>query len=207
MKQPETQPRYLEIAIDLAQQIKQRKIKTGQKLKGRSLAASHYNVSPETIRKSLHLLAEFQIITIKDKSGAFVESRDAAIDFLAFYRKRRKVDQTFQTISELIQTRKRVDRELEHQLKTIKNHVHTAQTTIPIEHFAVTLHADHDLVGTPAGDTDWPSTSGATLFGVESVSRGILSSVPRDYVFQAGDVLHFSGTYEISQKTIDFIKK
>ena len=50
----------------------------GSKIYGRSVMASEYNVSPETIRRALKLLHDMKVVEIKPQSGATVLSIDNA---------------------------------------------------------------------------------------------------------------------------------
>ena len=67
-------PVYVKIARDITNKILQGEFKEGDLLKGRSLLASTYNVSPETIRKALNILEEQKIVENKHGVGCFVDS-------------------------------------------------------------------------------------------------------------------------------------
>ena len=54
----------------------------GERLFGRSVMASEYGVSPETIRRALRMLADMKVIDVKPQSGAVVLSRDNARRYL-----------------------------------------------------------------------------------------------------------------------------
>ena len=58
MRQAVVPSQYLQIALDLATRIAQGELTEGSRIYGRSVLASEYGVSPETIRKALRLLAE-----------------------------------------------------------------------------------------------------------------------------------------------------
>ena len=73
---------YLHIARDLAARIAKGEFPEGGKLFGRSMLASEYGVSPETIRRALRLLADMKVVEIKAQSGAIVLSTDNARRYL-----------------------------------------------------------------------------------------------------------------------------
>lgn len=54
-------------------------------MKSRTTIASTFNVSPETARKGLNILADLQILTLKHGSGAIILSKEKAIEFLNQY--------------------------------------------------------------------------------------------------------------------------
>ena len=58
--------------------IAQGELAEGSRIYGRSVMASEYNVSPETIRRALRLLADMKVVEVKPQSGAVVLSADSA---------------------------------------------------------------------------------------------------------------------------------
>lgn len=58
-------PAYRRIAIYIAQDIVGGKYVEGQKLSGRTVLSSRYAVSPETVRKAVHLLKDIGILDVK----------------------------------------------------------------------------------------------------------------------------------------------
>ena len=69
---------YLQIARDLAGRIARGELEEGSRIYGRSVMASEYNVSPETIRRALRLLSDMKVVEVKPQSGAVVLSADSA---------------------------------------------------------------------------------------------------------------------------------
>ncbi len=60
-------PKYIKIAIDIAQRIYNNEFKVGEKIRGRSTLSSKYNVSPETIRRAVSLLKDMQVVEVTEK--------------------------------------------------------------------------------------------------------------------------------------------
>ena len=67
-------PQYMRIAVSVAGRIADGQLAEGEKLSGRSKLSSEYQVSPETIRKSVQLLRDMQVVTVKEQSGVYVRS-------------------------------------------------------------------------------------------------------------------------------------
>ena len=82
MKSKTNLPVYESIAIDVAGRIVDGDISIGQKISGRTLLASHYNVSPETIRKAMGLLAQANVISVSQGKEVIVQSVEQAEEFL-----------------------------------------------------------------------------------------------------------------------------
>lgn len=80
-----TSSKYQKIAISVAQRIANGEYEVGEKLKSRTTIASTFNVSPETARKGLNILADLKILTLKHGSGAIVLSKERAIEFINQY--------------------------------------------------------------------------------------------------------------------------
>ena len=78
MKSAVVPSQYLQIALDLAQRIAKGDLPEGSRIYGRSVMASEYGVSPETIRRALRLLADMKVVEVKPQSGAVVLSADNA---------------------------------------------------------------------------------------------------------------------------------
>ena len=83
MKQAVVPSQYLQIALDLARRIAKGELSEGSRIYGRSVMASEYNVSPETIRRALRLLADMKVVEVKPQSGAIVLSADSARRYIA----------------------------------------------------------------------------------------------------------------------------
>ena len=73
---------YTRIAISLAERIASGQLKEGDKISGRSKLSPEYNVSPETIRRALRLLADMKVVEVKEQSGVYVLSADNARRYL-----------------------------------------------------------------------------------------------------------------------------
>ncbi len=76
---------YRQIAIDLAKNIANGKYRQGEILFGRSVLASQYKVSPETIRKAIYLLSDIGILKSQKGRGVEVISAVKAQKFIKRY--------------------------------------------------------------------------------------------------------------------------
>ena len=85
MKEKVESPIYSQIALDIAFRISKGEIKEGTRLSGRSVLASEYKVSPETIRRSLRILEDMAIVKVFPGSGVEISSRAAAAGFIEHY--------------------------------------------------------------------------------------------------------------------------
>ncbi|MFA5471556.1 MAG: CBS domain-containing protein [Acholeplasmataceae bacterium] len=74
--------RYEENACLIAKRIVKGEFKKDDKLRGRSLLSSEYNVSSETIRKAMQLLSNYQVVSVKERSGIYVSDQNHAKDYV-----------------------------------------------------------------------------------------------------------------------------
>ena len=85
MRKEKNTPAYMQVARDIAGRIAAGEIREGERFSGRSLMSSQYNVSPETIRRALGLLAEMDVVSMRQNVGAEVKSRERAALYVDQY--------------------------------------------------------------------------------------------------------------------------
>lgn len=121
-------PRYIKIAADIANKIHTGEFKVGDKLKGRSTLSSKYNVSPETIRRSVSLLQDMDIVKVSEKSGIYVTSAENAYTYLQKFNSRKDIRQIRQKIKELQIEKLKIEKEINKYLDIILEYSMKADT-------------------------------------------------------------------------------
>lgn len=205
MNKEKSIPKHYEIAIDLAQKIKHKQILEGAKLRGRSLSATEYNTSSETIRKAFKLLSDHGVVQVQEKVGVFVISREASISFLHEI----KVNDTFKTsiqkLDDLILERARIDKDIKQAVRNIKSKANRVKDELPVEYFVVLIEKTDFANKKTIEELDIFNQTQATLFGVQ-MQNGVMSTIDRTYVLHENDVLYLSGDFDCSIKTVDLLK-
>jgi K+/H+ antiporter YhaU regulatory subunit KhtT len=193
MSGTEFSPQYLRIAISLAERIAGGEMPVGKRISGRSLLASEYAVSPETIRRALKLLSDMKIVAIKDKSGVFILSADNAKRYL----------KNFEGWSEQREMRKKL-KELLAQSEQLNRQISDAYTGIAKSLDAVTaadrqlptyeshVRPDSPHIGKSIGSLQFWQSTGATIIAIRRVHSLIVSPGPYAEIY-GGDVLVFVG--------------
>ena len=74
-------PVYESIAMDVAERIADGEFSVGEKISGRTILSSQYNVSPETIRKAMGLLAQADVVAVSQGKEIIVLSQKQASEF------------------------------------------------------------------------------------------------------------------------------
>ena len=113
--------RYIKIAQDICGRILVGEYQEGMMLKGRSVLASFYNVSPETIRKAVNLLAKEKIVEIKRGVGIFVDSALHAQQFADKWKDKTLVQNKYANLLNLLEEKKQLDEEIDVAIKDMRD--------------------------------------------------------------------------------------
>lgn len=186
-------PQYLRIALDMAEKIAAGELEERQKLSGRSLLASAYAVSPETIRKAVGLLANMKVVEVREKSGVVVLSRDNARRYLELLRSRRDEMERYTRFRELYERCSELGREMMEagsQLMSARLHPTRSQWTLP--QYEVKVPDGSAAAGKNLGSLRFWQGTGATIVAIRRAQETIVSPGP-DAELYAGDTVLFVG--------------
>ncbi len=111
--------RYEIIAIDLAQAIAEGIYTEGSSLRGRSLLAGKYQVSPETIRKAISLLEQYDIVRSIPNKGIIVNSPENAARYVEGKNLGSLVSDIETKLGQLFREKQQVEEEIENTIKTL----------------------------------------------------------------------------------------
>lgn len=184
--------RYEQIAIDIAQKIVRGEFRVGQKLSGRSLLAGTYNVSPETIRRSIALLQNIGVVESITGSGIIIKSSHLAREYLMEYNERQDIIDLRTRINGLLNERRRLDVELEQELSKLLEFAFQKSSILhQIEE--ISLPSASWMVGRSIAETNVRSLTGATIVAIKRDAQEIFSP-PADMVLEEKDTLVIVGT-------------
>ena len=184
--------RYEQIAIDMAQKIVRGEFRVGQKLSGRSLLAGTYNVSPETIRRSIALLQNIGVVEAITGSGIIIKSAKLAQEYLTEYNERQEVINVRTRINDLLNQRRYLDGELEKELSKLLEFAFQKSSILQqIEE--VLIPANSWLVGQTIAGTNIRNQTGATVVAINRNGQEIFSPAA-DLLLEADDLLIIVGT-------------
>ena len=158
--------RYEQIALDIAGAIVRREYNEGERMFGRSTLAGKYNVSPETIRRSVALMQSIGIVEPQPGRGIIIQSRQAAENFLREFEGRRILEDLKERVSQLLAERRRLDQTLEEELNQLVNFTFKKTSRLQqIEGIEVPKHSV--LVGKSLESLRFRSVTGATVLALE----------------------------------------
>ncbi|MCK4260879.1 MAG: GntR family transcriptional regulator [Halanaerobiales bacterium] len=167
MKSKEITPRYLKIALDIAYRIFSGEFKEKQKISGRSTLAGTYNVSPETIRRSVSLLKDMNVVEVIEKSGIHVISKKNAQLFIQKFNTQKNIIELKEKNLNLIAQKKEIEREIEKNINSIIEYSIQLRNFGMIHPFEIEIKPSSPLINKTVGETHFWQNTGATIIGVK----------------------------------------
>ncbi len=187
-----TMPRYLKIAVNIATRIVSGNLVEGEKLKGRSILSTEYNVSSETIRRSMSLLSDKHVVQIKAGSGITILSRKKAVEFVNNFKSDEVLHKMNDNLSQLLKKRLELDEEIANSTKQIAEMYKYMRSDLinPVE---IILPENSPVIGKSIGELQIWHNTGATIIGIIQDNHIIISPgpyfefTPKDKVLIVGD--------------------
>lgn len=181
---------YTRIAISLAERIASGQLKEGDKLSGRSKLSPEYNVSPETIRRTLQLLADMKVVEVKEQSGVYVLSADNARRYLHNFADQTDIRGKQQQLKELLVRQEHLNRQMAALCRDILDE--TSQTPDALPNYYCRIPDDWPHSGTTVGALRFWQATGATIVAIRRGLSYIVSPGPYAELY-AGDAVIFVG--------------
>lgn len=181
---------YTRIAISLAERIASGQLKEGDKLSGRSKLSPEYNVSPETIRRTLRLLADMKVVEVKEQSGVYVLSADNARRYLHNFADQTDIRGKQQQLKELLVRQEHLNRQMAALCRDILDE--TSQTPDALPNYYCRIPDDWPHSGTTVGALRFWQATGATIVAIRRGLSYIVSPGPYAELY-SGDAVIFVG--------------
>ena len=193
MRESVCPPQYLQIALDIAARIARGELKEGTKIYGRSVMSSEYGVSPETIRRSLRLLADMQVVEIKLKSGAFILSAPNARRYIDRFGESSSIHALQTQLKEVVEEHAALGRKVIEIASAIGKIDDKFSAATPFRNYEVQVQADSPVIGKSIGELCFWQATGATIIAIRRNETGIILS-PGPYAqLLAGDIVVLIG--------------
>ena len=194
MKQTVVPSQYLQIALDLARRIAKGELPEGSRIYGRSVMASEYNVSPETIRRALRLLADMKVVEVKPQSGAVVLSADSARRYIVNFEESADVRALRQQLKELMAEYADLSRRLSDTVTALMKSRDTfAAAGEPLPNYEVPIPKGSPLIGQSIGALKFWQSTGGTIVAIRRGQTVLLSPGPYAELYD-GDVIVLVGS-------------
>ena len=194
MKQIVVPSQYLQIALDIARRIAKGELPEGQRVYGRSVMTSEYNVSPETIRRALRLLSDMKVVEVKPQSGVVVLSADSARRYIENFEESADVRALRQQLKDLLAEYADLSRRLSDTVTAlVKSRDTFAASGEPLPNYEVPVPKDSPLIGRSIGELKFWQSTGGTIVAIRRGQTVILSPGPYAQLY-GGDVIVLVGS-------------
>lgn len=205
MRERATSPVYAQIAFDIAKRIAESELKENARIYGRSVLASEYGVSPETIRRSLRLLSDMGIVEIRQNSGGVVLSKEKAKQYTLRFNEYQDVRALRKKLRELVMEQEKTSREILEIADSIvytneKFHKHNL-----FQAYEVDVAEGSPLCGATLRSVEFWHHTGATVVAIRREDRLILSPDP-GLEIAAGDRLVYVGGTNAIDAVEEFVR-
>ncbi|MGT2887276.1 GntR family transcriptional regulator [Streptococcus didelphis] len=187
-----TSSKYQKIAISVAQRIANGEYEVGEKLKSRTTIASTFNVSPETARKGLNILADLNILTLKHGSGAIVLSKEKAMEFINQYESTHSIAVIKERIRENLHDQQRGMDQLSVLVNEFLMQSQNISKHFPLAPYEIIVSKDSEHFGKSIGVLNLWHQTGATVVAIEHEGQFTISPGPYS-VIEKGDHIFFVG--------------
>lgn len=198
-------PNYIKIAVDIAHRIINNEFIEGSKITGRTTLVSIYKVSPETIRRSIALLKDMNVVKVNDKSGIIINSRDSAKVFLNKFKTQSDFSSINNETYQLLAQKKIIDEKIDNNIKSIIQFATQLRNVGTIIPFESVVEKNSIAVGKSIGELNFWHNTKATIVGVKRNGEIFLSPGPY-FTLLENDILVYVGEDEVLQNIINYIK-
>jgi len=154
--------------------------------------SSEYGVSPETIRRSLKLLSDMNVVEVKQSSGAIVLSRKNAQEYINRFKGRENTQSLHQQLKKLVGEQNKLSREIISISNMITRSSVKWSHSNPLKNFEVDIGAGSPVAGKSISELNFWHATGATIVAIRRKNEIILSPGPYA-VLAENDTIIFIG--------------
>ncbi|MBB5336604.1 TrkA C-terminal domain-containing protein [Pectinatus brassicae] len=159
-------PVYQTIAVDLATRITEYEFLVGAKLSGRTLLASQYSVSPETIRKAVVMLKDAGVVQVSQGREILVISRECAAKFLTHQKQLHSVYSLRQELELLLKEKEDIDTRFRKVTTEIASYSDRLKNIQPYNPLEIIVTAESGLEGKTLRDLAFREMTGTLVIAV-----------------------------------------
>lgn len=202
-KQTKT-PNYIKIAVDIAHRIANNEFVEGSKISGRTTLVSIYNVSHETIRRSLALLRDNDVVIINEKSGIIINSKLKAKEFLNIFKTKSNFSSLNNETFNLIKQKKLIDNQLEKNINSIIEFATQLRNVGSIIPFESVVEEGSVAVNKSIGELNFWQNTKATIIAIKRNGDLFLSPGPY-FTIKENDILVYVGDDHVVENIRNYI--
>lgn len=198
------QSRYQEIALDIAHSIVMGEYREGDKIHGRSTLAGRYNVSPETIRRSIAILQNVGVVMVNQGVGITVTSKTQADKFLRSFNQKAEIQVYLDEMKDLMDKRREVDLQIDAHLNKIVTYTDRLMSRW-MDVGEIEVGGGSPAIGKTLSDLKLRERTGLTVVSV--VREGHEQFSPgAGFILMEGDVLLVVGSDQGREKLQEILR-
>jgi len=198
-------PVYSQIALDIAMRISRGEIQESTKLYGRSVLASQYGVSPETIRRAIKILEDVQIVKTHESKGSEVISKEKAKEYVNKFSELNDIRVKQRKLKELLDELGKLSQEINEIASSIVRINEHFTVTSPFVPYEEVIPETSPLIGKTLGEVRFWQQTNATVIAIRRGDQIILSPGPYA-TLMAKDIIIYIGDTKSVEAVISFIK-
>ena len=196
--------KYMQIATDLAYKIIDKTYREGEKIYARSSIGSQYNVSPETARRAICVLADWDIVEVEKNSGVVIKSADNARHFLQQLNKGKSIHDIKRHILDCVERQHQESKLLYSYLDELIEKIECFRSTNPFIPYEILITSQTPLLGKSVAEMNFWQETFATVIAIRRNENLIVSPGP-GAVFRLGDLVYFTGDGACPERVKKFI--
>lgn len=196
-------PIYQSIALDIAQRIVNGEFAVGDKISGRTLLASHYHVSPETVRKAIGILKDDAIVEVSQGREMTICSVEKAYHFIEKSGYMQSVYSLKQDLEQLLKEKQQMDKKFDTVLSDIINFSDRLKNLSPYNPVEITVPLDSHVIGKTISDLMLWQQTGATMVAIRRGNQITISPGPH-VILQVNDRVVVVGDESVLENTTKF---
>lgn len=191
-KQTIMEPRYQQIAVDIAAKIVSKQYKEGERIYARSAIASQYGVSSETARRAICVLSDLNIVETTKGSGVVIKSYENANTFVKQYRNIRNINHIKK---EMLESVERQNRELEIFTKCVSDLIDQTERFKSVNPFIpceIQITKQTPYIEKNVAEINFWHNTSATIIAISRDGALLMSPGPYATLCE-GDIFYFIG--------------
>jgi K+/H+ antiporter YhaU regulatory subunit KhtT len=166
--------------------------------------ASEYGVSPETIRRSMKLLEDMDIIEIKQNSGALILSAENAIKYVEKFSEHNNIRTHQRNLNELLAQQMSLSRQITEAAEAIVRINEKFTQSMPFPNYEEKITDNSPLIGKTLAELKFWQQTAATIIAIRRGDKIILSPGPYA-IIEKNDTLIYVGDISCVETVISFI--
>jgi len=195
---------YQSIALDIAKRILNDEFPVRTKISGRTLLASQYSVSPETIRKAIGILKNANVVDVSQGKEIIILSSQQAYNLIEHHKEILSAYSLKQELEMLLEQKEETDRQFRKIVTEIMRYSDRLKNLDPYNPVEIRISPNATAVGKSLEILDLWHNTGATIVAIRRETEIMISPSP-DTILQPDDRIVVVGSTAMLQNVFDFI--